>query len=351
MSKKIGFWARTTGDLSPMGKVWFWAVLIFVCVCGLYIGLWTSVTFAKHDIDVPYITADSYHDQQVQMAAVFEDMAGEDGNVTILLLGADFREGETMARSDTIMVAFMDLETPSVGLLSIPRDTYVHIDGVGNTKINHAFSNGGEDLTEKTVEQFLGTEIDRYLQVDFEGFAEIVDALGGVDMNVEYDMYLPYEGIDLKKGQQHLDGKSALAYVRWRGTPTADIGRVERQQEFLKATADQMMSLGTITKLPKIFDTLSDHVDTDLSKKEIFSLMKKYMLAGDFDVYSTMVPGEGEYVDGVSYWKPFEGQIPALLEKMRMTPEERAIAYPETVGTPETEGTEGTAEGGTTATP
>lgn len=342
MSKKTGFFAKFTGDLSPMGKIWFWIVVLFVCVCGFYIGLWTSVTFAKHSIDVPYVTADSYHDSQDEMDDAVNGMLGTDGKLTVLLLGADFREGETQARSDTIMVAFCDLETPSVGLLSVPRDTYLSIEGAGETKVNHAFSLGGEELTEQTLEDFLGVEIDRYLQVDFQGFSDVIDTIGGVDMYVEYDMYLPWEGIDLKEGQQHLNGEQALAYVRWRGTPTADIGRVERQQEFLKVAADQIMSMKNITKLPKILGVVSDHVDTNFSKTEILSLLTTYMRGSDFNIYSDMVPGEGQYINNVSYWVPYTEKIDELVKKMQMTPAERAVAYPETVTSTDTTG--GTAE-------
>lgn len=342
MSKKMNFFAKATGDLSPMGKIWFWIVVLLVCVCGFYIGLWTSVTFAKHAIDVPYVTADSYHNAQEEMDEAVNGMLGTDGKLTVLLLGADFREGETQARSDTIMVAFCDLETPSVGLLSVPRDTYLSIEGAGETKVNHAFSLGGEELTEQTLEDFLGVEIDRYLQVDFQGFADVIDTIGGVDINVEYDMYLPWESIDLKAGQQHLNGEQALAYVRWRGTPTADIGRVERQQEFLKTTAEQVMKMGNITKLPKILGVVSDHVDTDFGKMEILSLLTTYMRADNLEIYSDMVHGEGQYINGVSYWIPYEEELDELVKKMQMTPAERAVAYPETAPSADTTG--GTAE-------
>lgn len=312
--------------MSPVGKVWFYSVFVLVCCCGLYIGLWASCNLMSHPIDVPYITADSYHDQQDELENAAKTMLGEDGRLTMLLLGADFREGETSARSDTLMVAFVDLETPSVSLLSIPRDTYVEIEGAGQTKINHAFAYGGQPLTRKTVENFLDVEIDRYLMVDFNGFAEMIDALGGVDIEVESRMYKPEEGIDLQPGLQHLNGKDALAYCRWRGDAQADIGRVERQQKFLSAVADQLSSLGTIAKLPRMIGVINDNVETDFSNSELLSLINTFKNGNSIEIYTDMVQGEGQYINGVSYWIPFEDQIPALVEKMKMTPAERAAA-------------------------
>lgn len=326
--KENGIFARVTGDMSPVGKTWFYLVFALMCFCGLYIGLWASCNLMSNPIDVPYITADSYHDQQDELANAAKTMLGEDGRLTMLLLGADFREGETAARSDTLMVAFVDLDTPSVSLLSIPRDTYVDISGNGQTKINHAFAYGGQPLTRKTVENFLNIEIDRYLMVDFNGFAEMIDALGGVDIEVEAKMYKPEEGIDLQPGMQHLDGKNALAYCRWRGDAQADIGRVGRQQKFLSAVANQLSSLGTIAKLPRMISVINDNVETDFTNSELLSLINTFKNGNNFDVYTDMVQGQGQgqYINGVSYWMPFEAQIPALVEKMKMTPAERAAA-------------------------
>ena len=167
----------------------------------------------------------------------------------------------------------------------------------------------------------------------------MIDAIGGVDIDVETDMYKPEENIDLKAGLQHLDGEDALAYCRWRGDAKADIGRVERQQKFLTAVAEQMISLGTITKLPKMISVINDNMDTDFSTKELLSLVNTFKNATSFDVYSDMVQGNGEYINGVSYWIPFEEQIPAQVAKMQMTPAERAAAYPEEFGSSETSST------------
>lgn len=329
---KVGFWAKLVGNLSPVGKVWFYSVLALMCCGGVYIGLWISCNLVDHPIDVPYVTADSYYDQQSELEEASKTMWGDDGKLTMMLMGSDAREGEDTSRSDTLMIAFVDLETPSVSLLSIPRDTYVDIAGAGQTKINHAHAYGGQPLTQKTVENFLDIEIDRYLEVDFNGFAALIDALGGVDIEVEQDMYKPEENIDLKAGMQHLDGYDALAYCRWRSDGNGDIGRVERQQKFLQTVADQMISLGTIAKLPKMIGVINDNVTTDFSNKELLALFNTFKNANSFDVYGEMVQGAGEYINGVSYWMPYENQLAGQVAKMQMTPAERAAAYPEGTG-------------------
>jgi len=131
-----------------------------------------------------------------------------------------------------MFVATIDEATKSVSLLSVPRDTRVKIPGHGWDKINHAYANGGSQLSQKAVENLLGIPIDYYVTIDFAGFYKIVDAVGGVDVDVEKRMYYedPYDElvIDIQPGMQHMNGKTAIQYVRYRDSE-GDIGRIERQ--------------------------------------------------------------------------------------------------------------------------
>src|SRR5215217_1527854 len=154
------------------------------------------------------------------------------GSQRAVLLGSDARAGEG-SRSDTIMVA-----KAGGGLLAVPRDTLVQIPGIGEDKINAAFANGGPPLAVETLENFTGLPIGNYVVLDFGGTKEIVDALGGITVNVE-------EPIETEQ-----DGAEALAYVRYRGGPTADIGRVGRQQRFLQALAAEAASPENFPRLP-----------------------------------------------------------------------------------------------------
>ncbi len=300
--------ARLGRYLSPEAKCWFGVCLLMMIFGGFYLGFWYSCQKPR-PIDVPYVTADSYFENQQAAQAVFKNYLGDDGVLTVLLLGCDMREGEASGRSDTIMLAFVDLESGAINLLSIPRDTRVELaEGRGTTKINHAFAYGKLPLTRKTIESFLQVEIDRYVMVDFEGFADIIDALGGIDYEVEQRMLNEWENIDLQPGQQHLNGSQALAYVRWREPLQADIGRVERQQKFLGAVLDQVMSVQTILRLPQLLSSINNSIQTDFSLKELSSLIDIYKQFGSVSFNSAMVPGEGVYINGISYWQ-FDPQM------------------------------------------
>ena len=120
-----GFWQRNFGCLSLRAKLWFWGVLAMMIFGGFYIGFWISSQM-DHPIDVPYVTATSYVDSKEQALQTAKDYLGTDDKLTIMLLGCDIRTDD-VGRSDTLLVAFVDLDTPAVDLLSIPRDTYVDL--------------------------------------------------------------------------------------------------------------------------------------------------------------------------------------------------------------------------------
>jgi len=243
--------------------------------------------------------------------------AAEDNTrkLTLLLMGVDSRQGEA-ARADTIMVAFVDMDKRKMSILSIPRDTYVYVPGHGNTKINHAHAYGGPDLMLETVSNFLGVPVNKYVELDFEGFVNIVNILGGVTMDIPQRMYRPSEGIDLYPGEgQFLDGDKALQFVRYRGYKTADIGRIEAQQQFLKALADQAISLGTVVKLPSLISEVRENTNTNLSVKQMLGLAKIAKDAGTGQLETATLPGESVKIDGVSYWQAYEEETSALIDK------------------------------------
>jgi LCP family protein required for cell wall assembly len=315
--KTDSWWSRHFGFMSFEAKCWFLIVLAIMMAGGLYLGFWFSCQ-QENPIDVPYVTATNYYENKEAAKQAAKDFAGDDGILTVLLLGCDMREGESVGRSDTIMLAFVNMEGGSINLLSIPRDTRVELaEGKGTTKINHAFAYGGVALTRKTIESFLDVEIDRYVIVDFEGFSDIIDALGGIDYDVEQRMYRPSENIDLQPGFQHLNGYNALAYVRWRGTATADIGRIERQQKFLKTVLEQVMSAGTIFRLPQLANTVNDAIQTDFSLKELSAIINLYKDLSEVSFNSDMLPGEGEMINGISYWQYYPTQTKELVEQMQ----------------------------------
>ena len=179
----------------------------------------------------------------------YPDRPAEGQGTTWLLVGSDSREGlrpEQQAdlatggdlgngRTDTILLVHVPAfgsSTPTT-MVSIPRDSYVPIPGHGEDKINAAFAIGGAPLLAQTVEQATGMRLDHYAEVGFDGFAVLVDALGGVTTCPDEPIDDPLAGIDLPAGCQELDGRSALGYVRSRATPRADLDRMTHQRQFM----------------------------------------------------------------------------------------------------------------------
>ena len=235
------------------------------------------------------------------------DMSFLSGKKNIVVMGCDTRKDDA-GRSDTLFVVMLDKSKKNAALLSVPRDTRVKIKGHGWDKINAAFAYGGHKLTQETVQEFLGIKLHNYVVVDFQGFKDLVDVIGGVDINVEKRMYYydPYDGfeIDLRPGIQHMDGKTAMQYVRYRDED-GDIGRIRRQQKFIMALYKQIASKNIITKMPGVSKQIMSMIKTNLSLKEMVELGKVMhdMLEKD-GLKMAMVPGSPEYIDGVSYWIP-----------------------------------------------
>lgn len=224
--------------------------------------------------------------------------------VNILLLGIDARPGETNARTDTMMLACINPELQKVALISIPRDSRVDVPGSGDNKINSANVVGGPKAACRAVEKLLGTKVDYYVLTNFSGFANMIDILGGVTIDVEKDMKYLAEGINLKKGVQHLNGEDALAYVRYRGDALADIARTERQQKFLKAFAEEMFKTKTILKIPSLLPELKKNVETNMGTKTMLELAKLALKFSPGDLVAQTLPGYF-YDDpntGASYW-------------------------------------------------
>lgn len=196
--------------------------------------------------------------------------------VNIALLGVDSRPGEGPPRADTMMILSIDPQTKTASLFSVMRDTYYPVSGYpGFRKINESFALGGPEGTVETLEKFLQIPIHYYVKTNFDGFAKIVDALGGIDMYVEKDMYWADDGvhdINLRKGYQHLDGKHALMYVRFRHDALADYTRTERQRNFLLTLVQELKSTNAILKLPDILKSVQNDIQTDMSLNDMLKL-------------------------------------------------------------------------------
>ncbi len=209
-------------------------------------------------------------------------------------------------RADTIIVASINLNTNKIGLLFIPRDTRVKINGRGYNRINSAHAYGGIELLNETVEDFLNIKLDYYLETDFQGFEEIIDLIGGIDIYINKSLrYVDEAGgvnINLPAGDVHLNGEKALQYVRYRGDKLGDIGRVARQQKFIEALMKKSTSSKIILNLPSIYREVMSSVNTNIPIKDVSPFVKLAKKADLGNLKTEMVPGRPEYINEASYW-------------------------------------------------
>jgi LCP family protein required for cell wall assembly len=220
--------------------------------------------------------------------------------VNILLLGVDQRAGEEGPwRSDTVIIVTVDPKTMTAGALSIPRDLYVEIPGYGERRINMAHFLGdaydypgeGPGLAMKTVEYNLGVPIHYYIRINFQGFRETIDYLGGITLNVEEEIWdhrypdgqYGYTTVHIPAGEQVMNGRMALQYARTRHGGS-DFDRLRRQQQVIMALRDKALSLNLIPKIPVLARTMSHTVKTNLQPNEVITLAQIATQIGAEDI-------------------------------------------------------------------
>ena len=233
--------------------------------------------------------------------------------INILLLGSDTRNKAERGRSDTIIIASILPSEKKAVLISIPRDYRVNIPGYGMNKINFAYSKGGPSLAIETIKNLTGMSINHFASVDFKGFSRIIDALGGVEIDVEKRMYDGRNDINLYPGKQLLDGKKALAYVRWRLDPLGDLGRIKRQQKFFGAIAEKGTKISSLARVPEVISIISDNLKTDLSVTKMISFAKSFYSIKKEDLQTVMLPGVPKMLNGGSYVIPDEEMVSEII--------------------------------------
>ncbi|CAG7648934.1 Polyisoprenyl-teichoic acid--peptidoglycan teichoic acid transferase TagU [Paenibacillus solanacearum] len=261
---------------------WFFIMLGLALIAGIGYFTYSFLHFANNIQSRPETTKfGGITAKQIGMTEVYTPPKWEGKQrVNILLLGGDSRglKKNEVPRSDSIMVASIDPVTKKAYLFSILRDTYVKIPGHGDDRINTALAIGGPNLAARTVSDLMGIPIQYYVYTDFKGFIALVDAIGGIDLDVEKDMkYKDSEDgheydINLKKGMQHLDGKTALQYVRFRHDALSDFARTERQRKFLQAVALKMQTTGSLIRLPKVLNSIDPYIETNLTTTDMLKL-------------------------------------------------------------------------------
>ncbi|PLS17857.1 transcriptional regulator [Bacillus sp. M6-12] len=271
------------------------------------------------------VVADSYQeidtnvntDRSISEERKETEVKPDTNNTSILFIGVDdsnSRDYEEGTRSDALMLATFNEEQKSVKLLSIPRDSYVHIPSNDTyTKINHAHALGGPSATVETVQELLGIPVHYYVRMNFYAFIDVVDALDGVEVDVPYvirekDTEDNRNAIRLEPGRQLLTGREALAFARTRKKDN-DLERGKRQQEVIQAIMGKASSVTSISKYTDVLEAVGDNMRTNLT----FSEMKDYLgyaMAGSTNNIETLqLAGKDSRKDGVYYYELDEEKL------------------------------------------
>jgi polyisoprenyl-teichoic acid--peptidoglycan teichoic acid transferase len=234
-----------------------------------------------------------------------------DENFSVLFIGvddSDKRQFEGSSRTDALMLATFNQDNKSVKLLSIPRDSYVHIPEENiYTKINHAHAYGGVELTLETVEELLDVPVDYYVKMNFDAFIDVIDALNGIEVNVPYtfteqDSNDRAGAITLSEGLQTLDGEEALALARTRKLDN-DIERGKRQQEIIKAIMKKAVSVKSVTSYSDVMEAVGDNMTTDLRFDDMKSFIEYATAGSNLNTETMTLTGSDARIDGVYYYQ------------------------------------------------
>ena len=248
-----------------------------------------------------------------------------DTNVTkepfyMLLLGTDGRPGEDSYRADSIILARIDAPQKQVTLISIPRDTMIEYDGT-TMKVNAAHAYDGAEGMVTAVNELCDVEISHYAEINFEGMQQLIDSVGGIDINATDGVDDPeHLDIVIEPGWQHMDGATALTYARARYQYIdGDYTRMRHQRQVLAALANKILNELNITNIVDIINSLSSMVVTDLSPQDIVSLINAMRGMNTDEIWSANLPswaGDDTYVDGQSYVFVMEDELKEMMERV-----------------------------------
>jgi len=294
-------------------KVIFWIIgIVSVIVIGVGIyayNMYSSVSNTLDAVHKPLSREKS--DKRSEKVDVSDKKP-----ISILMLGVDQR-GADQGRSDSLMLFTLNPKTNSMKITSIPRDSYTEIVGKGKKdKINHAYAFGGIDMSVKTVENFLDVPIDYYIEVNMEGFKDIVDAVGGIDINNDMDFTI--DNVHYPKGDLHLDGEKALLFTRMRYQDTrGDFGRQMRQRQVIQAVIKKGASFSSLASYGDVLKAIEKNVKTSLTQEQMFDIQKNYKECIN-NTEEVQIPGDGhKAADGIWYYYVTEQAKNDLTNKLR----------------------------------
>lgn len=285
-------------------------LLAFLVTAGTATAMWFNSIVARLS-DAGIITP------ELQAVLVDSDVAREP--FYMLLLGTDGRPGETSYRADTIILARIDPTQQQVTLISIPRDTRITYKGE-TMKINAAHTEEGAAGMVEAVNELCGIEISHYAEISFDGLVQLVDALGGVEVNVPDEIDDPKAAdFTIEPGLQTLNGEQALAFCRSRAFADGDYTRMRHQRIFVAALANTILNKTDVTQLPGIIDAMADMVATDLSLPDILSLANAMRGMDTDSMWTANIPshaGGDTYINGVSYVFVHEEELEEMMARV-----------------------------------
>lgn len=277
----------------------FFFEILFVLGCYWFLGFSINRWFYETGVA-------SFDSDWPETASSRGGEAHQIGNINVLVLGIDSVEGTH--RADTMFVLGVNPSKASVNMISIPRDTRVIVDGKAR-KINGILTRYGYMPLRGMLEELFKIKIHRHVEMGFDGFENIINLMGGVDIYIDKPMhYDDYRGnlhIHFDPGINHLDGKKALDYVRFRSDNMADLGRIKRQQQFVKALVDKIMTPSGFVRLPKIVSKAIEHIKTDFTLNELVTIIKGFN-SYKITFKNMSLPGEPRYIDKISYFMPYQ---------------------------------------------
>ena len=233
-----------------------------------------------------------------------EPVKSENDPFTVLLLGIDARPGFTKGRSDAVIVATVRPKDNTISLVSIPRDSYVAMKGKGHDKLTHAYAYGGAQLSIETVENFLDVPIDYYASINFQGFEELIDQMGGIELPITKDISnvgSDHEKFTIEANKGLYSGIEALQYARYR--EDSDVKRGGRHQIIIQSMIDRMKSIQNIPKISSYFSTLGKNFKTNMPSNFATSQAKSFIMSTPTVSTYSMKISEDAKIDGIYYAK------------------------------------------------
>ena len=313
--------ARARRRLKALVRLFFLLVFFGAVAAGVLFAGYTLISWGSsiyHEYQAMYA---GYTERQQERRGAVDPKF--DGYTNILVMGLDDGaddSGTKEKRADTILGISLENETGKVRFINIPRDTWTSFPNQGvSTKLKNIYAAGGAPMMVRQVSKLLGVSIHQYIVLDMETFADLIDVLGGIDLYVEGNMEYedPEAGlsINIRQGYQHLDGAQAQQYLRYRSSELGDIGRVQRQQKFVKALYQKLLQFETIPRLPAIAEIFKQRIDTSAEIFDSVHLANVLRSLSSDPPASIMLPGSAAQHDD-TVWMPDEAGIQKRMQEL-----------------------------------